>query len=762
VTQDESAAPAADFNHALTLHQQGKLRDAEAVYQAVLRQQPTLAAAWHCLGVIALQTGQPERAVELIGKSLDLNPNDPEAHSNHGNALRGLRRHADAIASYDKAIALRPDLASAWFNRGNALRDLKQYEAAAASYDAAIAMLPDFADAYFNRGNALQNLARFEAAIASYDRVIALRPNAAEAYGNRGNALVTLERYEAAIASYDRAIALKPDFSEAHFNRGNAMREQRDHAAAIASYDRAIATKPDYVEAFSNRGNALMDLECYEAAVESYDQAIELQPDFAEVHFNRGNALLALRRHAEADASYASAIALQPDYAAAHVNRGNALKDLKRYDEAIASYDRAIALRPDLADTHFNRGNALQDQRRFEAAVASYDQAIALRPDHATAYGERGNALAALMRLEDALASYDQAIALRPELAQVHGNRGLTLHNLRRHEDAIASYRKAIELCPDLAEAHWNLSLSHLAAGNYEPGWELFEWRWKAGLARAGRGLPGAAWLGDSPIAGKTILVHAEQGYGDTLQFCRYVPMLAESARVVLDVPSRLVRLLSGLPGVAGIVASGDALPPFDAWIPMLSLPLVFRTTLATIPVAIPYLYADPERSAFWRRRLAAFPGRKVGLVWAGSPRHGDPASNAIDQRRSITPRHYAPLGAIPGLCLISLQKGDAAARTSEGITLHDWTEELDDFADTAALVEALDLVISVDTAVAHLAGALAKPVWVLNRFDQCWRWLRDRDDSPWYPTARLFRQRSQGDWAGVMRDVVEALRVWV
>ena len=226
----------------------------------------------------------------------------------------------------------------------------------------------------------------------------------------------------------------------------------------------------------------------------------------------------------------------------------------------------------------------------------------------------------------------------------------------------------------------------------------------------------------------------------------------------MLEVPPRLVRLLSGLPGVSQIVASGDALPPFDLWTPMMSLPLAFRTTIETIPVSIPYLYADTKQSAAWRRRLAPLPGRKIGLVWAGSPQ----PSVGLQRHRQATLHHRAalrPLAAIPGLCLISLQKGDAAAQSADCQAIHDRTAELDDFADTAALVEALDLVISVDTAVAHLAGALGRPVWVLNRFDQCWRWLRDRDDSPWYPTARLFRQRTPGDWNGVIREVAAALR---
>jgi hypothetical protein len=382
-----------------------------------------------------------------------------------------------------------------------------------------------------------------------------------------------------------------------------------------------------------------------------------------------------------------------------------------------------------------------------------------LQPAHAAAWKNRGAALGGLGRLEEALASCDRAIALRPDYAEAYADRAPALSALGRVEEALESCDRAIALQPDTAEARFNKGACHLALGDFERGWEGFEWRWKSRYGPEPSGLPGHPWLGDSPIDGKTILVQAEQGLGDSLQFCRYVPILANLATVVLDVPRPLRRLLAGLDRRVRIIGDHDPLPPFDAWTPMMSLPLAFRTTLETIPASIPYLRADPERTAAWRERLSALPGRKVGLVWAGSPFSQQPRAQAMDRRRSMALAEFGPLAAVPGLCWISLQKGDAAAQLPPpGMDLHDWTDELDDYADTAALVEALDLVISVDTSVAHLAGALGKPIWVLNRYDQCWRWLRERNDSPWYPNARLFRQRTPGDWAGVIRDVVDAL----
>lgn len=488
---------------------------------------------------------------------------------------------------------------------------------------------------------------------------------------------------------------------------------------------------------------------------------LRMQPSHFEALYLLGVIAVRSGRLEPAAELFRRAVAVNPGHAELRSNLGYVLEALGRLTEALPHYERAVALEPGNADAQYNRGNVLGKLERHAEAVPCYDRAIAARPGFALAYYNRGNSLRDLGQWEAALASFDQAIALAPGVADAHNNRGNTLRDLGRDAESVLSFDAAIGLDPDDPEPYWNRSLSLLAMGDYERGWEAYERRWKSRNARARGGLPGAPWLGETPLDGRTIVVHAEQGLGDTLQFCRYAPMLGERATVVLDVPRPLVRLLSGLRGVASVVATGDALPAFDAWIPMMSLPLAFHTTVATIPASIPYLHADPEQVDVWRQRLSGFTGRKIGLVWSGSPRPGQPDAHAIDRRRSITLEHYAPLAGIPGLCLISLQKGEGAARAKTppaGMVLHDWTEELDDFADTAALIEALDLVISVDTSVVHLAGALGKPVWVLNRFDQCWRWLRGRADSPWYPTARLFHQRAPGEWAEVIREVAGAL----
>ncbi len=342
--------PELGLKEGFALHQQGKLAEAERLYAQVLQQQPMNFQALHFLGLLALQTGRPQRGVELIGQAIAINAGYVPAHINLGIGLQGLKRPEAALASYDRAIALKPDYAEAYSNRGTALQELKRPGEALASYDKAIALKPGYAKAHYNRATALQDLKRPGEALASCDNAIALKPDYAEAYLIRGNALQALKRPEEALASYDNAIALKPDYAEAHSNRGAALQDLKRSGEALASFDRAIALKPDYAEAYSNRGNALQDLKRPAEALASHDNAIALKPDYAEAYSNRGTALHALKRSEEALASQDKAIALKPDYAEAHCNRGNTLQDMKRFEEALASYDRAFALKPDLPE----------------------------------------------------------------------------------------------------------------------------------------------------------------------------------------------------------------------------------------------------------------------------------------------------------------------------------------------------------------------------------------------------------------------------
>jgi tetratricopeptide (TPR) repeat protein len=578
----------------------------------------------------------------------------------------------------------------------------------------------------FRQGVALHQQGRFAEAELIYRDLLQQDPKSFEAIHLLGVLALQTRKPQQAVELIGKAIALNPAVPTAHCNLGSALTALQRHAEALASFDKAIALKADLADAHANRAAALNALNQYELALSSCDKALALKPDYAEAHNNRAHALNALKRHEEAVAGCDQAIALRPNYPEAHNNRGNALNALARHTDAVASYDKAIGFAPKYAEAYNNRGNALYHLGRAEEAAASYELAIAIRPDYAEAYNNRGNALSSLQRCEPALASYDRAIALNP----------------------------------DYAEALFNKSVLLLLTGRFAEGWRLYEWRKKKANPIAVRDTPQPLWLGDADIAGKTILLTEEQGLGDTIQFCRYAPLVAQrGARVILEVPPQLTRLAASLSGVKQIVETGGPLPAFDLHCPLLSLPLAFKTELATIPAAIPYLKADPHQSKSWKDRLGAKTKLRVGLVWSGGIRPNQPVS--VNQRRNVPLAKFAVLKN-PDVAFYSLQKGQPGEAELADLTHNRWngpdivdlTGAIGDFSDTAAFIDNLDLVITVDTAAAHLAGALGKPVWILNRFDTDWRWLFDRTDSPWYPTAKIYRQDTTGNWDSVLQRV--------
>ncbi len=430
----------------------------------------------------------------------------------------------------------------------------------------------------------------------------------------------------------EQILAAEPDFFDAVYLLAGVQTRLEKKTAALASYDRVLSLRPGHAVAHVNRGNILNDLGRHDEALASYDRAIQVRPNFAVAHLNRGNTLQALKRYEEAVASYDRAIHLQPNFAAAHLNRGNALQTLKRYRVALTSYDRALSLRPNLADAHSNRGGALQGLKRYDEAVASYDRAIALQPDHAAAHFNRGTALLEVKRHDEALASFDRALALRPDFADAYLNRGNALQALNRYDEALASYERAGKVRPDYADAHYNEALCRLLFGDLDRGWEKYEWRWQVDQFRdSKRSFAQPLWLGQSEIAGKTILLYAEQGLGDTIQFCRYVPLVAaRGARVILDVQEPLRELMSGLSGATQVISRGSALPDFDVQCPLLSLPLAFRTRLATIPPPIPDLRASAQAVKDWDTRLGPKRHPRIGLAWSGR------ATHVNDHNRSI------------------------------------------------------------------------------------------------------------------------------
>jgi len=575
-------------------------------------------------------------------------------------------------------------------------------------------------------------------------------------------------RLAEAEALYRQILAVDPRHADALHLLGVVAHQAGQNDVAVELIRQAIALKPNYPDACNNLGNALSEKSRLDEAIAAFRQAIALQPNYPEAYSNLGNALRNQGQMEEAIASYHQAIALRPDYSEAYSNLGNALRDQGKLDEAITAYRQAGAFDPNLAGAHYNLGNALRDRGKMGEAIASYRRAIALRPNYSEAYSNLGNALRDEGELEEAIVSYRQAIAVKPQYAEAHCNLGNALREKSQLEEASAACRQAIALKPNLPDAHYSLAHALLVQGDFLRGWEEYEWRWKLkDAASRQRNLTQPRWDG-GPLEGRTLLLYAEQGFGDAIQFIRYLPRVAQGGGdLILECPPELQRLFQRMAPGFLVLARGQTLPAFDVHCPLLSLPRVFSADLGNIPQTVPYLYADAAEAAIWRERLSGLgtfiyrsgPDLKVGLVWAGNPAHKN------DRNRSLKPANLAPLAEVPGVQFLSLQKGDTAAETETpplGMKLVDVAEELKDFADTAALLANLDLVIAVDTAVVHLAGAMGKPVWTLLPFAPDWRWLLDRPDSPWYPTMRLFRQPAIGDWDSVMAGVREHLQLLV
>jgi tetratricopeptide (TPR) repeat protein len=527
---------------------------------------------------------------------------------------------------------------------------------------------------------------------------------------------------------------------------------------AAGLIDQAIGLRPKSAIYRFNFATALIGLNRYAEAQASLRKAIKLDAGLAEAHNNLANLLIQTGRLTEAVECLRIAVRTRPDYAEAHSNLGGALLLLQHNEEAVASFETALSLRPDMAELHYNLGDALNKLDRVDDAENCCREAVRLKPDYFDAWNLLGIVCAYRKRFAEAEVAFQKGAQLRPGHSRVRINRGKMLLRLNRHEEIVLLLQEALRLDPNDPEAHTILAMTFLELGRYREAWPEYEWRWKdlrSNLRPRNFGRP--MWTGDA-LSGRTLLLHAEQGFGDSLQLVRYTALVPKDGKVIVEIQPSLARLAATLEGVDQVLVRGETLPDFDLHCPLFSLPLAFGTTIDTIPSNVPYLSADPIAVDKWRMRLAGTSGPRVGLVWAGQRGSSD------DETRSMSLESFAPLAEVGGTTFVSLQKGEAAAEAAQppvGMRLLDWTSELQDFADTAALVGALDLVIGVDTAVSHLAGALGHPVWLLNRCHAEWRWRCDPVHSPWYPTLRQFRQPEPGNWDAVIHDVRDALKQW-
>jgi tetratricopeptide (TPR) repeat protein len=527
---------------------------------------------------------------------------------------------------------------------------------------------------------------------------------------------------------------------------------------AEAIYRQVLAVEPDNAQALHFLGVAELQMGQPGPAVEHIERACQLDPFNATYHGNLGSAYGTQGRYDKAVESLKTALRCDANFVDAHNNLGAALSKLGKHDEAATAIRKAIKLRPAMVSAHINLGNVLQEQGKLEEAIASYRQALRLEPDNADARYNLGLAVSKRGDYAAAEENYRHALRINPRNADALNNLGNALREQGRFADSLKCYEEALALRPDLAQARKNRGMAWLRLGDWQRGWDEYEWRWRCDDSPP-HGFKQPLWDG-SPLEGRTILLHTEQGLGDAIQFLRYVPLVKQrGGTVLLQCQGALMKLFDRARGVDQLLPRGERLPPYDVYAPLLSLPHLLKAHDPAAAGSVPYLFADPGLRDDWRRELDIIGGRRIGINWQGNPSH------AKDAQRSLPLKHFLRLAELPDVRLISLQKNAGVEQLRElkdPRLVLDLGSRLDEehgaFMDTAAVLPSLDLVVTSDTALAHLAGALGVKVWVVLPFSPDWRWLLDRDDSPWYPTMRLFRQRQPGDWAEVFERIASEL----
>ncbi|HVT87833.1 MAG TPA: tetratricopeptide repeat protein [Tepidisphaeraceae bacterium] len=615
---------------------------------------------------------------------------------------------------------------------------------------------PSNADALHLMGVLEMQAQHFASASQLIGRAIASNPSQPGYYCNLGQSLAAQGQNDQAIIAYRRALALNAEMFEARNNLANLLREKGEFAQAISNYMMVLRSHPNLPQVWNNMGLALQDAGRIEEALDAFAKAMSLAPTFSLAAENKAKLLHRVGRFEQAIAAYLQVLRINPDHVDSLNNMANALQDAGQMEMAVSTYDKALAIRPELPEVHKNRGNALLKLGQFERAGESFDQAIELRPDFAEAHRGRGNALRMLGRHADAITALRTTASLNPESASVYCDLGSALLANGDIDQAIGALNRAVGLKSDHPGANLNLGTTLLLRGDFERGLPLYEYRNQVnGIGQVAGDNAQPIWDG-SDLNGKRILLHSERGLGDAIQYSRYIPMVAtRGGRICLVCQPELHRLLQQVEGIGALLAPGDMVPETDVRCALPSLPLKFKTTLETIPSRDLYLQADVEGSARWRKRLGEPDGRKkIGLAWAGPP--------FPDPKRSMCLSQVAPLSACRNVRLISLQKGPAMTdlrKNSGGLNIENYFCDLLDVSETASLIDNLDLVITIDSMVAHLAAAMGKPTWLLLPAIPDWRWQLDRNDSPWYPSMRLFRQKTAGDWSAPISQVLDSLQ---
>jgi tetratricopeptide (TPR) repeat protein len=761
---------------AVESHRDGQLSEAENLYREILAIDSFQPNANHNLGVLALDSDQPNLSLDYFRIALDNDPDEPQFWISYVDALikAGQHQYASEVLINGLELGLHGDEVNALVNKLAEQKPVATMplpivtaQAIPPSIQALIAQQQkpevqiaknqnDWHKNYPNNSAIkeavfLQQSGKFIEAKAKFTKLLKFHPKHPVILTCLGMINLATGDILAGKALLEASLSLEPNQSTVLSNLSIAYTKLNLFDAAVKAAENAIALSPNYGEAHVNRGNALKELSRFGEAVVSYKKAIEIKKDDQDAHFNLGCLLVQLKHHKDAVPVLMKCVELNPKDAEAHQFLADALVELKEFETALTHYDHAVKLNAKNFKAFFGRGFANLALNKNDEARADFERVIHYNPEYNQAYMNLACALHKLGKVEEAVLINEVLIKRSFDLPHVLNNHGLYLQDLQRLDEALACFNQSAGLDKSQHETSWNKSLLQLIRGDYENGWLYYESRWETILKEAKRKFTKPLWLGNEVLTGKTLFIYPEQGFGDFIQFCRYLPMVeALGANVILEVPKPLQALVSTLKGNFTVHTQNASLPPIDYQCPMMSLPLAFKTTLENVPANIPYLFSDSEKQQEWQSKLGERDQLRIGLVWSGATGHKKDHDRSIplEKLRMLFSAHAE---------FHALQK---EIRSSDLITLeelkniHSHQDALSDFSSTAALIENMDLIISVDTSVAHLAAAMGKPCWILLPYAPDFRWMLSRDDSPWYPTMTLFRQSAFQDWSSVLEQV--------
>ncbi len=765
------------FTQALQRHQQEDWQAAEDFYRKILAVVPEQPNVNYNLGMLKLQCNQADASLQYFKQALSGDQNEPKYWLSYVKALIQANQKTLAVETLMKGLehglhgdevnALVETLAkSTSHTQGNISPGIVVNQAAPVlTVQKNTVAEPDskasgknlqhyLEDPKIQKILALQQSGQTKQAKKQWLNLLKYYPNHPIILTCLGTIALEAGNIEDAVKWLTQSLDILPEQASALSYLSIAYVQKQEFDTALRYADKAIEVNPIYMEAHANRGTALKGLKQYDQAIVSFQKALTLDSNNPDTLFNLSLVYLEYGKYTEVISTLKQMLTVKPDDAAAQHLCGQVHKELKLYKEAIPYFDAAIRLGAGNEEAYFGRGLALLALKEFEAAYADFQAATKKKPSYANAYINMGIALRGLGRFDEALESYQLAQSLNNQHSGILNNQGLLLVDMQRFDEALECYQQAVTLAPDFDEVYWNQSHLHLLLGDYKQGWPLYEYRWKSVQKATYRNLNKPLWLGEESITGKTLFIYPEQGQGDFIQFFRYIAEIEKlGAKVILEVPPSLMALFEEMHLDCLLVKSGELVQSYDYHCPIMSLPLAFKTELDTIPSPIPYVTASQEKIEQWTARVNQ-ENLNIGLVWSGASGHQH------DHLRSIALEKLQPLMTLPATyhALQNEFRGTDQPVLKQLDNLKTYHSLLNDFSETAALIAQMDLVIAVDTSVAHLAGAMGKECWLLLPYSPDFRWLLERLDSPWYPTITLFRQSTFNDWVSVIEVVKEKI----